>query len=182
MFLIHPRPVEYFCFVCLRYFPPHIYPSDPRNKFVIIETLNWCNLTQRCTSGLCGGVHSSVVRTIRTQLAESGENTKVVCVGDKSRAILQRLFAKNIIMVATEVGRLSPTFLDAAKLAQAILNSGYQFTSGEIVFNRFRTVVSYKTQQLPIYSLAAVQVSDVEIVDLRWREMLGNVFGFTGCW
>lgn len=110
-------------------------------------------------------MHSSVVRTIRNQLAESGENTKVVCVGDKSRAILQRLFAKNIIMVASEVGRLSPTFLDAAKLAQAILNSGYQFTSGEIVFNRFRTVVSYKTQQLPIYSLAAVQVSDVEIVD-----------------
>lgn len=104
-------------------------------------------------------MHTSVVRQIRTELAESGDNTKVICVGDKSRAILQRLFGKNIILVANEVGRLPPTFLDASKLAHAILNSGYEFTSGKIVYNRFKSVVSYSTQQMPLFSSAAVQVS-----------------------
>lgn len=108
--------------------------------------------------GLCGAVHTSVVRQIRTELAESGENTKVICVGDKSRAILQRLYGKNIILVANEIGRLPPTFTDASRLAKAILTSGYEFTSGKIVYNRFKSVVSYSTQQMPVFSLAAVTV------------------------
>lgn len=39
--------------------------------------------------GLCGAVHSSVARNIKNELATDGENTKVICVGDKSRGILQ---------------------------------------------------------------------------------------------
>lgn len=82
-----------------------------------------------------------------------------MCIGDKSRAILQRLYGKNIIMVANEVGRKPPTFLDASKIANAILNSGYEFTTGKIVYNRFKSVVSYQTQDLPLYGVGAVQVS-----------------------
>lgn len=40
--------------------------------------------------GLCGAVHTQVARAIRTELAEDASNTSVICVGDKSRAILQR--------------------------------------------------------------------------------------------
>lgn len=106
--------------------------------------------------GLCGAVHTSIVRQIRTELAEHGDHTKVICVGDKSRLILQRIYGQNIVLSANEIGRLPPTFLDAAKLAKAILNSGYNFSSGKIIFNRFKSVVSYNTQQMPVFSLAAV--------------------------
>lgn len=119
------------------------------NKFVLIHIL---------ILGLCGAVHTNVVKIIRNDLAENGENTKVICVGDKSRAILQRQFAKNIIVVANEVGRKPPTFLDACKLTDSILTCGYEFNSGKIIYNRFKSVVSYITQDLPLYSLGAVSV------------------------
>ena len=53
--------------------------------------------------GLCGAVHTGVARYIRNELNKDKAGYKIVCVGDKSRAILQRLFANDIIMVANEV-------------------------------------------------------------------------------
>lgn len=52
--------------------------------------------------GLCGGVHTGVARQIRAELALD-PSIKIFCVGDKSRTILQRLWGKNIIMVAHDV-------------------------------------------------------------------------------
>ncbi|KAK9874106.1 hypothetical protein WA026_002460 [Henosepilachna vigintioctopunctata] len=109
--------------------------------------------------GLCGAVHSSIARLIRNELLKDDQNIKVVCVGDKSRSLLARVFNKNIIMAANEIGRLPPTFLDASLLADAIIASGYKFGSGEIVFNRFKSVVSYSTQTLPVFSLNSVQAA-----------------------
>lgn len=56
--------------------------------------------------GLCGAVHTGVARQIRNELNAKAdtENSKIICVGDKSRAVLQRLFAKKFIFVANEVG------------------------------------------------------------------------------
>jgi F-type H+-transporting ATPase subunit gamma len=111
--------------------------------------------------GLCGAIHSGVARYIRNELSDekTAANTKVICVGDKSRAILQRLYSKNIIFVASELGRLPPTFVDASKIATEILKSDYDFTDGSLVFNRFRSVVSYALDQLPIYSQSIVESS-----------------------
>jgi len=111
--------------------------------------------------GLCGAVHTGVSKVIRADLSapEVAANTKVVCVGDKSRNILQRLYGKNIMLVANEVGRLPPTFLDAAKLAIAILQSGYNFSSGKIVYNKFKSVVSYSQSDLPLFSQASIQAA-----------------------
>lgn len=107
--------------------------------------------------GLCGAVHSQVSRAIRSELSEDKENTSVICIGDKSRAVLQRLFSRNIIVVAHEVGRKPPTFLDASIVAQEI--SKHNFTSGKIVYNRFKSVVSYATSEIPLFSKAAVEAA-----------------------
>ena len=110
--------------------------------------------------GLCGAVHSNVAKFIRHDLEKEGaQNIKVVCVGDKSRAILQRMYGKHIVLAANEVGRLPPTFLDAARLTNAIFNSGYEYSSGKIIYNRFNSVVSCTTQTLPVFSLAAVEAA-----------------------
>lgn len=122
-------------------------PEDVPQKLVIAMTSD---------RGLCGAVHTSVARHIRTELGKDSQNIKVICVGDKSRAILSRIYGPNIIMACNEIGRLPPTFLDAAKLADAILKSDYKFGSGEIVYNRFKSVVSYSTSTLPVFSLASV--------------------------
>jgi len=109
--------------------------------------------------GLCGAVHSSICKTIRNELNEkkSLDNVGIICVGDKSRAQLSRLFAKNIIAVGNEIGRLPPQFGDASKIANTILTCGYEFDVGKLVYNRFGSVVSYKTQELPIFSAATVE-------------------------
>lgn len=125
-------------------------PTEAPQKLIIAITSD---------RGLCGAVHTTVSRNIRNELAENSDNAKVVCVGDKSRAILSRLYSKNIMLVANEVGRKPPTFLDASKLANAILNSGYEFNSGKIVYNKFKSVVSYTTADLPVFSLNAVQAA-----------------------
>ncbi|KAL1450487.1 hypothetical protein WDU94_002851 [Cyamophila willieti] len=78
----------------------------------------------------------------------------VITIGDKSKAILQRLFAQNIVLSANEVGRKPPTFLDASKVAQEISN--FNFTSGKIIYNKFKSVVSYSTSDLPLFSAASV--------------------------
>ncbi|KAH8271469.1 hypothetical protein KR018_012388 [Drosophila ironensis] len=110
--------------------------------------------------GLCGAVHTGVARSIRAELAKDEANTKVFCVGDKSRSILSRLYGKNILMVANEVGRLPPTFLDASKIAHEVLQTGYDYTEGKIVYNRFKSVVSYQCTSLPIYSGSTVEKSE----------------------
>lgn len=109
--------------------------------------------------GLCGAVHTGIARSIRGDLTEN-PNIKVICVGDKSRAILQRLYGQNIEMVCNEIGRLPPTFLDAAKLTNAILNMGYEYTEGKIIYNKFKSVVSYAVANMPIFSLKAVESAE----------------------
>ena len=39
--------------------------------------------------GLCGSVHSSVVKAIKARLAEK-EDAKLILVGDKAKAMLQK--------------------------------------------------------------------------------------------
>lgn len=113
--------------------------------------------------GLCGAVHTGVARSIRNDLLAregSTENTKIVCVGDKSRAILQRLFADKLVFVASEIGRIPPTFLDASKIANQVLQSGWDYSHGQIVYNKFKSVVSYQCSTVPIFSTKTVETSD----------------------
>merc|ERR1711963_1383885 len=109
--------------------------------------------------GLCGGIHSSICKTIRNELLEKPnlDNVGIICVGDKSRAQLSRLFKNQILTVGSDIGRLAPQFGDASKIANAILNSGYEFDSGKLYYNKFRSVVSYATNEIPIYTVGAIE-------------------------
>lgn len=55
--------------------------------------------------GLCGAVHTGVARHIRNDLNARPEDTgtKIVCVGDKSRAVLQRTHGDRFILSGNEV-------------------------------------------------------------------------------
>eukprot|EP00090_Calanus_glacialis_P016804 TRINITY_DN262_c0_g1_i1.p1 TRINITY_DN262_c0_g1~~TRINITY_DN262_c0_g1_i1.p1 ORF type:complete len:277 (-),score=91.69 TRINITY_DN262_c0_g1_i1:158-988(-) len=116
--------------------------------------------------GLAGAVHSSINKKIRAELHEkmaAGEdlsNVKVICVGDKSRAFFQRFFGANLVMVGSEIGRLPPQFGDAAKIANAILTCGHEFDTGKLVYNKYKTVVSYNTTEIPIFSQDTVNNSE----------------------
>jgi F-type H+-transporting ATPase subunit gamma len=112
--------------------------------------------------GLCGGVHTSIAKEARKLLLNKPADVeyKVVCIGDKSRAILSRLYSQDILFSGNEIGRMPPTFEDASIAANAVLNSGYEFDEGSIIFNRFKSVVSYETKHLPLVPLATVRSTD----------------------
>lgn len=105
--------------------------------------------------GLCGAVHSSVARKIKGILAEAEnpDNIKIVCVGDKSRALLARAFPKNVLLAYNNFGKKPPSFADANEVARDIIESGYDFEKGIVVYNKFRSVVSYLTSDQPVFSL-----------------------------
>jgi len=109
--------------------------------------------------GLCGAVHSSVAKKIRffmTDHPELASGVKLICVGDKVRAILQRLYAPNILMSFNDFGKKPPVFDDATAVANAILDSGFEFDRGQLLYNKFKSVVSYETTDYPIFSLDAI--------------------------
>jgi F-type H+-transporting ATPase subunit gamma len=110
--------------------------------------------------GLCGAIHTSIVKAVKGILAENrdGLETKIVCVGDKSKGMLQRIYAKNILFSVNDVGKKLITFLDASAIANQILNSGYEYDSGEILFNRFKSVISYSTAKQQFYSTNLVSL------------------------
>ncbi len=90
--------------------------------------------------GLCGSVHSNVSKNIRNIMAHQGadNSTQLVCVGDKVRTIMQRFFRNNVVMHFADIGKKPPSFAEASFIAQEILNSGFEYDSAEIVYNKFR--------------------------------------------
>ncbi|CAJ0584845.1 unnamed protein product, partial [Mesorhabditis spiculigera] len=112
--------------------------------------------------GLCGAVHSSIAKEAKNILNHKAADVdyKLVTIGDKSKAALQRVFASTIALSGNEIGRTPPSFEDAAIAAQAILDSGIEFDEGTILFNKFKTVVSYQTSKLPILPLEAIKAKE----------------------
>jgi len=73
-------------------------PEDPKAKNLIIAMTS--------DRGLCGAVHTSVGRMIRNEMNSipgEKENIAIVCIGDKARNILQRLFGKHIILACKKL-------------------------------------------------------------------------------
>lgn len=113
--------------------------------------------------GLCGGIHSNVAKNIRNQIQEltsAGKEIKVATVGEKLRALLYRNYGDNLLLMFKEVGRKPPTFGDASFIATELLNSGFEFDKGSVVFNRFKSVIAYKTEEKPVFSFDALSGSE----------------------
>ncbi|XP_058629321.1 ATP synthase subunit gamma, mitochondrial isoform X1 [Onychostoma macrolepis] len=129
-------------------------PED-KNKHLIIGVSS--------DRGLCGAIHSSVAKAMKTEIAKlsgAGKEVMVVNVGDKLRGLLYRTHGKHILINCKEVGRKPPTFTDASIIATELLDSGYEFDKGSIVYNRFRSVISYKTDEKPLFSIDTVANSE----------------------
>ncbi|XP_784312.1 ATP synthase subunit gamma, mitochondrial [Strongylocentrotus purpuratus] len=102
--------------------------------------------------GLCGGIHSNVTKAVKAYILEQGDNAniKIGVIGDKARLQLQRTHRDNILFAVNDYGRKPPSFTEASMVASAILDSGYEFDTAEVIFNNFRSVVAYNTKRQPV--------------------------------
>jgi len=112
--------------------------------------------------GLCGSVHSNIVRAIKADmpLKPPGTNVKIIAVGDKSRAMLGRFFPNEMLMHFVDIGKKPPLFEDAGTVAQEILKTNFQFDIGQLYHNIFRSVVAYKTVVMPICTFEAINAGN----------------------
>ncbi|XP_073723137.1 ATP synthase subunit gamma, mitochondrial [Misgurnus anguillicaudatus] len=149
-------------------------PED-KNKHLIIGVSS--------DRGLCGAIHSSVAKAMKSEIAKlsgAGKEVMVVNVGDKLRGLLYRTHGKHILINCKEVGRKPPTFTDASVIATELMESGYEFDQGTIVFNRFRSVISYRTEEKPLYSMDTIASSEnMSIYDDIDADVLRNYQEFS---
>uniref|UniRef100_G3Q9K0 ATP synthase subunit gamma n=1 Tax=Gasterosteus aculeatus aculeatus TaxID=481459 RepID=G3Q9K0_GASAC len=130
-------------------------PEDKASKHLIVGVTS--------DRGLCGAIHSNVAKAIKSEIAlltGAGKEVMVINVGDKLRGILHRTHGQHIILNCKEVGRKPPTFSDASIVAGELLDCGYEFDQGSVIFNRFRSVISYKTDSKPLFSVDTVTNSE----------------------
>jgi len=137
-----------------------VTPKDPKEAQVVVPANVKKHLIIAVSSdrGLCGAIHTSIVKAVKALLAEkkasaaAGLETKIVPVGDKAKQILQRTHASQILFSVNDVGKKTIVFLDASAIANEVLKSGFEFDSGELLYNRFKSVISYNTTRQPFYS------------------------------
>uniref|UniRef100_A0A2K6QPR5 F-ATPase gamma subunit n=1 Tax=Rhinopithecus roxellana TaxID=61622 RepID=A0A2K6QPR5_RHIRO len=109
--------------------------------------------------GLCGAIHSSIAKQMKSKVATLtavGKEVMHVGIGDKIRGVLHRTHSDQFLVAFKEMRRKPPTFGDVSVIALELLNSGYEFDDSSINFNQFRSVISYKTEEKPIFSLNTI--------------------------
>ncbi|KOB72310.1 ATP synthase subunit gamma [Operophtera brumata] len=97
-------------------------------------------------------------KTMAARNAE-GATHKLVCIGDKSRAMLRRQYAASMLVSVKDIGRIAPVFADASVMAAAITDSGYAYDIGELYYNKFFSAVKYELTVLPIFSKFRIEMA-----------------------
>jgi len=124
--------------------------------------------------GLCGGIHSGMTKLVRKMLV-GNPNMDIVVLGEKCKAQLSRSNAKNIVMSFAGVGKDIPTFADAQAIADQISLLPTDYSSIQIVYNKFINAQSYEATPIEAFSEEAIanspNFSAFEIDD----EVLGNL-------
>lgn len=105
--------------------------------------------------GLCGGIHSGLSKKVRRMIA-ANPNADIVVLGEKCKAQLSRSNAKNIKLNFSGVGKQIPTFNDAQAIADQISLLEAEYSSIQIVYNKFINAQSYEATILEAFSEEAI--------------------------
>lgn len=128
--------------------------------------------------GLCGACHSSVAKKAASTLVNEKTTSKnqwnVVCVGDKARSVLHYKHSNAIIMVAKEIGKKPPTFVDASLLAMGVRGTGAVDKYWILIYNKFKSMMAYETTVIRISNIPSILDSpkllpyDIEDTDIMY--------------
>ncbi|CAG8747907.1 26030_t:CDS:2, partial [Gigaspora rosea] len=117
-------------------------------------------ITVSSDRGLCGGIHSSVSKASRKHVQEK-PNSQVVVLGDKAKAQLSRTIRNNIRLSFNQIGKATPTYTEACAIADTILNEKIEFDQAIIIYNYFKSVISYEAETIPVFSESTFSKSGI---------------------
>ncbi|XP_060867092.1 ATP synthase subunit gamma, mitochondrial-like [Metopolophium dirhodum] len=118
--------------------------------------------------GLCGGIHTNVVKKVKQELDRPDQKlAKVVCVGQKSEELLAKSHKSNILFTAFKIGKDNPTFLDASKIFNECNYA--EFIACQIYYNHIITKSTSKVDWISIYNtdflLTVAHIAGLEEVE-----------------
>lgn len=105
--------------------------------------------------GLCGGIHSSISRYIKKEMAE--QPGALAVVGDKPKAQLSRAMSQAFKVSFSAVGKDVPTFGEASAIADEIVKNGGEWDVIKIVSNKYLSAISYEAGTTTVISAKALQ-------------------------
>lgn len=105
--------------------------------------------------GLCGGIHSSISRYIKKEMAE--QPGALAVVGDKPKAQLSRAMSQAFKVSFSAVGKDVPTFGEASAIADEIVKNGGEWDIVKIVSNKYLSAISYEAGTTTVISAKALQ-------------------------
>jgi len=122
--------------------------------------------------GLCGAINSSVVKASRILIREKeakGSKVSLVTIGDKGTVQLQRDNSQKILFSVGETAKRPLSFAGVGILVDKILSSG-TFDSFTIIFNKFNTMISYKTTPRYLQGLPLIRKNPTKFYDFDFEE------------
>jgi len=119
--------------------------------------------------GLCGAVNSVVIRDIKHRInalseAEKASPPSIALFGEKARIGLERNFGQLFAFAVTEQGKVKRyTFKQA--LAMANVLSEAKFDDSILVYNYFKSLLTYETRAIPWPSLESTLNAQQQFVE-----------------
>jgi len=134
--------------------------------------------------GLCGGIHSQLTKIVRRRLAED-PTVDVVVLGEKVKTQLSRASGKHIRLSFSNLGRNVPIFTEAQAIADQITQLDTVYDNVEIIYNAFKSAISYEPAAIPAFSeevfkasanFAAFELEDEQLPNFREFALANTIF------
>jgi len=102
--------------------------------------------------GLCGALHSNIARAVKEDMTTLPEGTeaKIVTLGEKAKAAIANTHSNSMLMECKELGRVPPSFQDAAAIGEELLTTDFDFKEGKIAYNYFKSAMTQIIKMQPI--------------------------------
>jgi len=130
--------------------------------------------------GLCGALHTNLARAAADVRKEKGDNCKYVVLGDKARITLKSLGEdKHFLITAKEICRNPPTFADTSAVAEALLDSDFDWAAGTIFYNWHKSAMTQEIKQVGVSSENGLATAEgIEAYDSVDADVLKNYAEF----
>ncbi|CAN6674412.1 ATP synthase subunit gamma, mitochondrial [Trichomonascus vanleenenianus] len=143
--------------------------EEPTKRLVVAMTSD---------KGLCGSIHSQLSRATKAYLREHPD-ADVVAIGEKVKVQISRAYPNNMVLSIAQIGKETPTFSEAAIIADQITKLGEKYDEVQIFYNKFVSGVSFEPTQIQVFNQEAIESSPkfgtFEIED----EVIGNLSEFS---
>lgn len=149
--------------------------SDGKKTLIVVASSD---------KGLCGGIHSGLSKKVRRMMLEN-ENADIAVIGEKSKAQLSRSNGKNIVLSFGNIGKDVPTFADAQAIADQIVQLPSDYSSVQIIYNKFINATSYEVTPIEAFSeeaianspnFSAFEIDDEVLVNLREYALANSLY------